>query len=194
MPSSGAGSLDVENRGESALSRPVILETERLLLRPHRSDDAENIARLWADPQVVRFIGKPSTRQESWARLLRYAGHWALFGYGYFAVEERGSGLFVGDVGVAQFRREGLREPDDSAEAGWVLSTDSHGRGYGGEAVRALHGWIDATLPVERTHCIIDPENEASIRLARSVGYEVIDTVSYAGDAVLLLVRPRTAC
>lgn len=174
-------------------SHPTVIETERLLLRPHRLGDADGVARLWADPQVVRYIGQPSNRQESWSRLLRYAGHWSLFGYGYFAVEERESGRFLGDVGVAQFRREGLEVPTDSAETGWVLSSECHGRGYGGEAVRALHGWIDATLPVARTHCIIDPQNLASIRLARSMGYEEIGTVSYAGDPVLLLVRARTA-
>ena len=194
MPSSRVGASGAEIEAKSTPSSFVRFETDRLLLRPHRLEDAENVARLWSDPQVVRFIGQPSTRQDSWARLLRYAGHWSLFGYGYFAVEERGTGRFVGDVGVAQFRREGLQEPDDSAEAGWVLSPHCHGQGYGGEAVRALHAWIDAALPFARTHCIIDPRNEASIRLARSVGYEVIDTVSYAGDAVLLLVRPRVAC
>ena len=70
-------------------SHPTVIETERLILRPHRLEDEENVARLWADPQVVRFICQPSTRQESWSRLLRYAGHWGFFGYGYFAVEER---------------------------------------------------------------------------------------------------------
>ena len=175
-------------------SRPTVIETERLILRPHRLTDAADVTRLWADPQVVRYIGRPSSRQESWGRLLRYAGHWSLFGYGYFAVEERAAGRFVGDVGVAQQRREGLDEPADSAETGWVLSSACHGLGYGREAVRALHGWIDATLPVSRTHCIIDPQNVASVRLALSMGYQNVGTVSYAGDPVLLLVRTRGAC
>ena len=175
-------------------STPTVIETERLVLRPHRLEDAENIARLWADPEVVRYIGQPSIRQESWSRLLRYAGHWALFGYGYFAVEQRATGRFIGDVGVAQFRREGVDEPENSAEAGWVLSSGCHGQGFGREAVTALHRWIDTSLPVVRTHCIIDPQNEASVRLARSVGYAEIGTVSYAGDTVLLLVRERGAC
>jgi RimJ/RimL family protein N-acetyltransferase len=175
-------------------SHPIVIETDRLVLRPHRLSDAENVARLWADPQVVRFIGHPSTRQESWGRLLRYAGHWSLFGYGYFAVEERATGAFLGDVGVAQFRRDGFDAPDGSAEAGWVLSSGCHGRGFGREAVAGLHRWIDATLSVARTHCIIDPQNEASIRLAHSIGYVENASVSYAGDTVLLLVRERGAC
>ena len=66
-------------------------------------------------------------------------------------------------------------------------------KGFGREAVAGLHRWIDDALPVARTHCIIDPQNEASVRLARSVGYEDIDIVSYAGHPVLLLVRTRGA-
>lgn len=168
-----------------------VIETDRLVLRRHRLEDADDLQTLWTDPDVVRFIGAPSSRQESWARLLRYAGHWSLFGYGYFAVEERESGRFVGDVGVAHFRRDGLDEPEDSAEAGWVLSGACHGRRYGTEAATALHRWIDGTLTCARTHCIIDPDNAASIRLARSLGYEQHADVVYRGSRVLLLVRDR---
>src|SRR5438045_3039872 len=85
----------------------VVVETERLRLRPHRLEDFEELAAIWADPAVVRFIGgKPLNREESWARLLRYAGHWALMGFGFWAVEERDSGEYVGDVGLARFQRE----------------------------------------------------------------------------------------
>lgn len=171
-----------------------VIETARLRLRRHRLDDAEDLASLWADPTVVRHIGTPATRQESWSRLLRYAGHWGLFGYGYFAVEERGTGCFLGDVGVAHFRREGLDEPEESVEAGWVLSSACHRRGFGREAAEALHGWTDRTLSCARTHCIIDPENAASLRLARSLGYTERDRVINGGGPVLLLVRERRPC
>lgn len=57
------------------------LETERLILRPHRVQDFEAVAALWAEPEVVRFIsGTPSAPEESWARLLRYIGHWQALG------------------------------------------------------------------------------------------------------------------
>lgn len=171
-----------------------VIETDRLRLRRHRLEDADNIRALWADPAVVRFIGAPSSGQESWSRLLRYVGHWTLFGFGYFAVEERGSDRFVGDVGVARFRRDGFDEPEDSLEAGWVLASDCHGRGYGREAASALHGWVDRTLTFGRTHCLIDPGNVASIGLALSLGYERRDDVVYRGEAAALLVRSRRAC
>ncbi len=50
------------------------LETARLTLRPHRLDDFDAHAALWADEDVVRFItGVPSTREQSWSRMLRVA-------------------------------------------------------------------------------------------------------------------------
>ena len=171
----------------------VILETNRLILRRHSVADAEALARLWADPAVVRHIAAPATAEDSWGRLLRYAGHWDLFGYGYLAVVDKASGAYLGDVGVAQFHRTGFEAPQASAEAGWVLASTVHGLGYGMEATAALHRWIDATLPVERTHCIIDPVNTASLALAKRLGYEARGTVHYRGAAVSLLVRDRTA-
>jgi RimJ/RimL family protein N-acetyltransferase len=61
-----------------------VIETQRLILRGHRLEDFDALAAMWADPHVARFIGgKPATQEESWARLLRYAGHWRLLGFGY---------------------------------------------------------------------------------------------------------------
>lgn len=51
---------------------PPVLQSDRLILRPHRAEDFEDVAALWADPDVVRYIGgTPSSRSESWGRLLR---------------------------------------------------------------------------------------------------------------------------
>ena len=87
-------------------SVPVI-ETQRLRLRGHRLDDFEACAVLWGDPIVTRFIGgKPSTREESWARLLRNVGHWSLLGFGYWVVEDRATGQFAGEIGFSDFRRD----------------------------------------------------------------------------------------
>jgi RimJ/RimL family protein N-acetyltransferase len=72
---------------------PPLLTTSRLTLRPHTRDDFLESYAMWSDPEVIRYIGgKPFTREEVWARLLRYAGHWAMLGYGYWVVREKESG------------------------------------------------------------------------------------------------------
>ena len=79
-----------------------ILESPRLSLRGHRREDFAAVAAMWGDLEVARHIsGKPSTAEESWARLLRYAGLWHFLGYGYWVVEEKGSGAFVGTANLA---------------------------------------------------------------------------------------------
>ena len=59
------------------------LSTSRLILRGHSIDDFDDCAAMWGDRQVTRFIGgEPSNREQSWSRLLRYIGHWAMLGFG----------------------------------------------------------------------------------------------------------------
>src|ERR1700730_13663720 len=126
----------------SSSSRPAVevpvLESERLKLRGHRLEDFVHCAAMWADPEVARYIGgKPHTEEESWARLLRYVGHWSLLGFGYWVVEEKATGNFVGEIGFADYKRD--LEPwfKGVPEIGWVFASHAHGRGYATEAVRA---------------------------------------------------------
>ena len=164
------------------------IETERLILRPHRAEDYDDLAAMWADPGVTRFIGgRPSTSEESWARLLRYCGLWGLLGFGYWAVRERATGRFVGEVGFADFRR-GLGF-DGVPEGGWILMPWAQGRGLAGEAVRAALAWGDAR-GWDRSVCIIDPDNAPSLRLAGACGYQETGRITYKDHPVVLLERP----
>src|ERR1039457_5470037 len=84
-----------------------IIETERLKLRAHSMEDFRDCAEMWAHPDVVRYIGgRPFSGEEVWARLLRYVGHWQWMEFGFWAMEEKATGSFVGEVGFAEFKRE----------------------------------------------------------------------------------------
>ena len=128
------------------------VETPRLRLRPHRREDFPACIALWADPYVTRYIGgKSPSREEVWARFLRYAGSWHWLGFGYWAVEELSTGQFIGELGYAQNERTfdpPLTLLDDAGrtmpQLGWVLSPEFHGKGYATEAVRAAVAWGDA--------------------------------------------------
>ncbi len=169
-----------------------VLETERLTLRGHTLADFDECAAMWGDPLVTRHIGgRPSTEEEVWARVLRYAGLWALLGYGYWAVRERDSGRFVGDVGLADFRREVTPALGDAPEAGWVLAPWAHGRGFATEAVRAVLSWADANLAAPRTVCLIAPENAASIHVAEKCGFREVTRGTYKGEETIICERHR---
>jgi RimJ/RimL family protein N-acetyltransferase len=166
------------------------LETDRLRLRGHRRDDHLALSAMWADPEVVRFIGgKPSSAEESWSRLMRYAGHWPLTGFGYWAIEEKATGRYLGDVGLADFKRELAPPLDGTPEIGWALASWAHGKGLAQEAIRAVLAWADANLEVRRTVCLIAPEHAASIHLAEKFGYRRLGEAVYKGHVSLMFER-----
>lgn len=172
----------------------TVLETPRLMLRPHVIGDLDAVAAIWGDPVVTRFIGgRPQSREESWNRLLRYAGHWALLGYGYWAVVEKASNEVVGDVGVADFKRDGVADLTGLPELGWVLSSKVHGRGYAVEAVEAVAAFGHARFPTLPLACIIDPDNAASLRVAAKTGFREVKKTVYKDAPVLLFHRSPPA-
>ena len=167
-----------------------VLETARLTLRGHRLDDFAACAAMWADPIVTRHIGgKPFTEEESWARLLRYAGHWDLLGFGYWVAEEKATRQFAGEIGFANYKRSLEPSLDDSPEIGWAFATRSHGQGYATEAARAVIAWGDAHFGGSRTACIIHPENLASIRVAEKLGYRESQRTTYKGQPTTVFLR-----
>ena len=173
-----------------AASNVPVIETERLRLRGHRARDWDACAAMWGDPVVARFIGgKPSTREDVWNRLLRYGGLWALLGFGYWAVEDKADGVFVGDIGFADFKRDITPSMDGLPEIGWALSPTVHGRGYASEAVAGAVAWGDANFAGAATACIIDPQNLASIRVAQKNGYRELTHTTYRGEPTIMYRR-----
>jgi RimJ/RimL family protein N-acetyltransferase len=164
--------------------------TERLILRGCRAEDRDDFASLWGDPAVTRFIGgQPSTPDESWRRLLGIAGHWALFGFGFWLIEERESGRFVGQVGLARLLRGLGARFDDVPEAGWVLASWCHGKGYGTEAAQAALAWGERELAMTRCVCMIDPTHEASLRVAEKCSFTRFAQTTFKESPVILLER-----
>jgi RimJ/RimL family protein N-acetyltransferase len=167
-----------------------VIETERLTLRGHTLDDFAECAAIWGDPRVTRFIGgRPSTEEEAWARLLRNIGHWAALGFGYWAVREKSSGRFVGDVGLADLRRDLQPSLAGIPESGWVLAPWAHGQGFATEAVRAVLAWGETHLRATRTVCLIAPDNAPSLRVAAKCGYKEFGRTTYKGEPTVLLER-----
>jgi RimJ/RimL family protein N-acetyltransferase len=167
------------------------LITARLTLGPHRAEDYEDMLRTWREPAVVEhFGGVPSTPEEVWARLLRYGGLWPLLGFGYWCVRETATGCFVGEVGLAEFRRDITPSVAGAPEAGWVLASWAHGRGFAREATEAMLAWTDTALAAPRTVCLIHPANTPSLRLAGRLGFTRFAETLYKGRHAVLLERP----
>ncbi|WP_394888831.1 GNAT family N-acetyltransferase [Mesorhizobium sp. AaZ16] len=173
-----------------AIDIPVI-ETARTILRAHRLDDFEDYAAMWADPAVTRFIagGKPRTREESWLRFLRHPGMWAMIGYGFWAVEEKATGRFIGEAGFHDLKRDIQPSLEGRAEAGWGLIAAAHGQGFATEIVGAAAAWSDSRFGGAKTVCIIDPDNAGSINVAQKCGYRKIARTTYHDKPTIMFER-----
>lgn len=168
---------------------PTLL-TDRLRLRGAVIEDFEPAFAMSCDERVYRFIGgKPTGRTQVWEKFLRGPGMWSLLGYGLWTVEERGGGAFVGQLGFGRFERDMQPPLPDIPEAAWVLGAAYHGKGYAREALGAALSWSDANLRTPIC-CIIAPENEASLRLADSMGFAEFARGMFQNAETVMLERP----
>lgn len=158
------------------------LMTDRLLLRGLRVDDLDAYARMYADPDVMRFLedGRPLNRSAAFRSMAVHLGHWQLRGYGQWALEDRATGDLVG--------RAGLWQPEGwpGLEVGWLLARSSWGRGFATEAGRAAVDFAFGKLGAEKVISLIDPENRPSVRVAQRLGESYDDTIEVAGRRVHL--------
>jgi RimJ/RimL family protein N-acetyltransferase len=170
------------------------IETARLRLRGHRIEDFGDCTAMWADAAVTRHIGgRTFTAEETWSKILRYAGLWSLLGFGYWAIEEKASGRLAGEVGFADFKREIEPSFAGTPEIGWALAPWAHGKGFATEAVGAAVTWGDGQFGAARTLCMIDPENAASIRVAEKCGYREFARTMYKNQPTILFSRRGAA-
>ncbi len=167
-----------------------MIETERLLLRPHVAGDFDAFKAMSQDPDVMRYIGRePSTDDEAWLRFLAHFGRWELLGYGLLAVIEKETDRYIGDAGFGDFRRGLGSDFDPFHEAAWIFSAAGQGKGYAFEAMIGAHSWLHKTFNPCKTVCIISPENVPSIRLAEKLGYQETGLSRYKDSEVLMFER-----
>lgn len=169
-----------------------VLETARLILRPFRADDVDAQAAMMGDPVVMRHLGgHPLGREDAWRKLLNGHACWSLFGFGYWAVERRGDGAMIGQVGFADFQRDVTPSIRGLPEMGWLFAREAAGQGYATEAASAGLDWIDEALNPPETVAIIDNDNLASIRVAEKCGFDAREPALYRGEEILLFRRRR---
>jgi len=167
------------------------LTTARLRLEGHVVSDFDDYAAMWADPKVVRFIGgRPLAPEEVWTRILGYIGHWAALGYGFWAIREASTGRFVGQIGLADFRRSLQPSFGPTPEIGWALCPWAHNHGFASEALERVLAWADERFPGERIVCMIHPQNQPSIKLARRHGFRPFARTLYRDTPTTLFERP----
>ncbi|MFL6844777.1 MAG: GNAT family N-acetyltransferase [Allosphingosinicella sp.] len=168
-----------------------VLETARLRLRGFRASDLDAQAEAMTDPEVVRHLGgSPMSREDTWRKILASPGLWALLGYGYWVMERREDGAYLGQIGFADFKRDMKPRIEGLPEMGWIVARRAHGQGYATEAALAALAWADEALGRPEITAIISHENAPSIRVAEKGGFSVREEAVYKGEPILLFRRP----
>jgi RimJ/RimL family protein N-acetyltransferase len=165
----------------------VILETQRLLLRPFRESDLDAYARLCADPEVMRYIGagQPLSRADAWRAMAFFLGHWELRGYGMWAAADKNTGALLGRIG--------LHNPEGwpALEVGWVLDRSRWGEGLATEGGGAAMQFAFEQLACPHISSVIHPANTASIHVAEKLGMTRERLVELNGIEVVIYGRDR---
>lgn len=154
----------------------VFLETQRLVLRRFTPDDADNLAMLDADPDVMRFVtgGIPTSRDEIvndyLPAFLAYYDRYE--GFGFWAVTEKASGEFLGWFHF----RPGPDAAPGEVELGYRLRKTAWGKGYGTEGSLALIRKGFTELGVQRVVAEAIAVNAASRRVMEKSGLRLVRT------------------
>jgi RimJ/RimL family protein N-acetyltransferase len=156
-----------------------VIETERLLVRPLRLEDAPDLAAAYADPETVRYLGDGSTATlaEVEERIAFWLTRWDANGLGLCALERREDGRVLGRAGFLVWDTA-VWEPSTFAEAGeraqveigWTLAREHWGHGYATEAALALRDWALDERGLTRLISLIQHGNVRSFRVAEKLG------------------------
>ena len=154
-----------------------LLVTERLELWQPVAADLAELHALTLDDEMRRFLGSHQPSEaDSFARLMRNAGSWALHGYGSFMVRRRGETRIIGNCGMFRSFRGFGKGLDNVPEAGWIIHRDAWGGGLATEAMRASLSWFDATHGPQRIACMIEQDHAVSDALAATLGFVRYDS------------------
>jgi RimJ/RimL family protein N-acetyltransferase len=153
------------------------LETERLLLRPYRLEDLDDLHAMFSDPEHMRWYPEPFPREVSLQWLEKQIAGYASRGYALWIVEDRRTGTFLGTAGPSLLIVEGV----DEVEIGWHTRPGRKGEGIAPEAGGAARDWAFANLDVDHLISLVRPENTGSNRVAQKIGMHVDREVDHKG-------------
>jgi len=156
----------------------IILETEHLLFQPLTRANLDDLAALYADPEVMRFLGGPRRKDEVQHVLNRYIQEYEIYGHSFFATMRKSDQRFIGQCGLLNQEVEGLPE----VELAYVLAPEYWQNGLALEGTRALKDYGLQQLGFPRVISLIPPDNGASIHIAEKIGMRYERDVDQWGE------------
>ena len=143
------------------------ITTDRLILRGWREADLAPWAAMNADPEVRRYVGPLLTFEQAAAWALNYQDDLDRYGFGFWAVEIRTSGEFIGFTGLNTVDEE---MPFSGVELGWRLALPAWGHGYATEAGLAALRYGFGTVGLPEVVAVTMARNVRSQAVMRRIG------------------------
>ena len=163
-----------------AVAALTTLETERLVLRAPVPQDAEPLAPMYSDPEVMRYLGdgRTLTREETERSVRRMIESWKADGFGLFTTLRKEDDAVIGRVGLIVWNPETWQTTRLSAEGpkelevGYTIGRPYWGNGFATEAAAASRDFAIQELRARRLIALIIHGNSASENVARKLGLE----------------------
>lgn len=147
-----------------------MLETQRLILRQWQPDDLPQFSAMNADPEVMRFFPSTLSEEESGKLLDKLRDLIEKQGWGWWALELKQSGEFIGTTGLMRVSFEEWFTP--ATEIGWRIAKQHWRKGYATEAANEALKFAEQSLALERIVSFTTMRNTASIGVMEKLGMQ----------------------
>lgn len=142
-----------------------ILETYRLRLRPFTFDDVESFyEQIHGSPDVMRFLEGPRPKESAPTTLQAFMEQWRTHRFGMWALEDRSSRAFIGQVGL------NIIPNTSDVEVVVALAKSQWGKGLATEAAAAVIGYGLDVAGLNVLYALAMPENVAYQRVLAKLG------------------------
>ena len=133
----------------------MIPETERLVLREYTLDDFSALFGILSDPETMKFYPKPYDEKGTMRWLTWSLENYEKHGFGFWAIELKEDGTFIGDCGIT------MQNIDDQIlpEIGYHLGRQYWRNGYAKEAASAVRDWFFAHTQYPSVYSYINPQS-----------------------------------
>lgn len=154
--------------------------TERLNLRKMTPHDVPNLLQIFSDPVAMRYYPSTRNEEETMGWIHRTLDNYDTYGVGFWVVEEKLRGRFLGQCGIIPQELDGIRQ----MEIAYLLVRREWGQGYATEAASACKQYGFETMGYNKLISLIDVNNTPSMRVAERIGMRVEQTIIKWGEEV----------
>ncbi len=157
----------------------IILESDRLLIRPFQLGDEQEVFEFSSDELVTKYTGDVLRTSLSEAKKIItdvWYQDYKKYGYGRFAVIYKPDNKLIGFNGFK------YHSDEDFTDFGYRFLSDYWGKGIATESSKMLLEYGFKNLPIDHVLAFVMTENPASSKVLRKIGFKFLKLAGYPGE------------